>query len=184
MKATELRRIAENELEKLLVVGSQGRLRVRLAPPADAEPGSELVVQRRGSTDPGITIRLVATNELDQDLNGDPVIAADVPVAQDDDRLNSRRYWYVFAYFCEGHLGFAEPIYIVPAPALRRFVDHERPTSPGTTYAFRGSMIPGDELWDRFAFSLDDLAHAIVKALLRLEALDQAGDAPPATEAA
>jgi hypothetical protein len=126
----------------------------------------------------------VATNELDQDLNGDPVIAVDVPVVQDRDRLNSRRYWYVFAYFCEAHLGFAEPIYIVPAPALRRFVDHERPTSPVTTYAFRGPMIPGDELWDRFAFSLDDLAPAIAKALLRLEALDQAQDGAPAAEVA
>jgi hypothetical protein len=172
MEASKLWRIAENELEKHLTVRSQRRLRVRFSFDADPRWGRELLVQRRGSTDPGVRVRLVATNELDQDLNGDPVIAVDFPVAVDIDGPESRRYWFIFAYLCEAHLGFAEPIYIVPAPALKRFVDHERRASGSTVYSFRGPMVPGDELWDHFAFSIDDLATAVLGALQRLEDLE------------
>jgi hypothetical protein len=157
--------IAQNELAKFAMIGSDGE--IELHPALTDDDGSDFEVRRRRRFGWILTIQVKSSLRLRRNFKQ---MELSVKVLIPANQLGGHRaFWFFFAHLNSRRLEFANPCFLVPSIVFYRKAPRWRVKNK-TMYEFAASMSPTSrDQWCRYRVDTKDIGRRLLEILSDME---------------
>jgi hypothetical protein len=168
--------IGQQEVAKLLMIGSDGDLEVTV--PMTDDEARDQEVHRRHHFGNSLAIQVKTSLELPRDKRRQ-VLKLTIDVGTDS-VIPNPRFWFALAHLDYRAMSFTDPLFLVPSRELFELAP-STPIRQGIRFTFRASVEPeAKDMWSRFKVEAGMLGKRVRRILIDLEGKQSLADVEPA----